>query len=88
MNELSAKRFADFHSDWPNGFLGPRSPVRGHRNLKCVYTILQRYANKMRGIAWTLFSSISQDLTVCCQNAHITQCKINIEKISESVEII
>ena len=51
VTELSAKRFAELHSDWPERLFGFQGPVRGHRNLKLFYTILQRYANKMRGVA-------------------------------------
>ena len=35
VNKLSAKRFADHHSDWPN-LLGTKPLVRGHRNFKCI----------------------------------------------------
>ena len=48
VSKLSAKRFAELHSDWPKLLFGSHALVRGHRNLKCVLPILQRYANKMR----------------------------------------
>ena len=48
VSKLSAKRFAELHSDWPKLLFGSHALVRGHRNLKCVLPILQQYANKMR----------------------------------------
>ena len=61
VSKLSAKRFAELHSDWPKLLLGSHALVRGHRNLKFVLPILQRYANKMKGIVWKFYGSISQN---------------------------
>ena len=62
VSKLSAKRFAvEPHSDWPKLLLGSHALVKGYRNLKCVLPILQRCANKMRGIAWKFYGSISQN---------------------------
>ena len=61
VSKLSAKRFAGLHSDWSKLLLGSHALVRGHRYLKCVLPILQRYANKMRGIVWKFYCSISQN---------------------------
>ena len=36
VRKLSAKRFAELHSDWPKLLFGSHALVRGHRNLKCV----------------------------------------------------
>ena len=57
VNKLFAKRIAEFHSDRPKLLFGSHALVRGHRNLKCVLPILQRYANKMRGIALKFYGS-------------------------------
>ena len=61
VSKLSAKWFAELHSDWPKLPFGSHALVIGHRNLKFVLPILQRYANKMRGIAWKFYGSISQN---------------------------
>ena len=36
VGKLSAKRFAEPHSDWQKLLFGPQTPVRGLRNLKCI----------------------------------------------------
>ena len=32
VSELSAKRFAKLHSDWPKRLFVSQAPVRGHKN--------------------------------------------------------
>ena len=42
VSKLSAKRFGEFHSDWPKLLFGSHALVRGHRNLKCVPALVLR----------------------------------------------
>ena len=61
MSKLSANRFAELHSDWPKLFLGQMPLLEVIEILYASNSILQRCANKMRGIAWTFYGSISQN---------------------------
>ena len=61
VSKLSAKRFAELHSDWPKLPFGSDVLFRGHRNLKCVLPHTPTVANKMRGMAIKFYGSNSQN---------------------------
>ena len=53
VGKLSAKRFAELHSDWPKLLFGSHALILEITEIQNAFNpILQRYPNKMRGSAW------------------------------------